>query len=55
MRNKKPPFEITNAMIDHHILVWSPSLPVDQRHHLMDWFKFKKDSKNILIQNMRLK
>ena len=42
------------AMV-YHILVWSPSLPVDQRHHLMDWFKFKKDSKNILIQNMRLK
>lgn len=42
------------AMV-YHLLVWSPSLPVDQRHHLMDCFKFKKDSKNILIQNMRLK
>ena len=42
------------AMV-YHILVWSSSLPVDQRHHLMDCFKFKKDSKNILIQNMRLK
>lgn len=42
------------AMV-YHILVWSSSLPVDQRHHLMDYFKFKKDSKNILIQNMRLK
>ena len=39
----------------YHILIWSPSLPVDQRHHLMDWFKFKKDSKNILIQNRRLR
>ena len=42
------------AMV-YHILVWSPSLPFDQRHHLMDKFKFRKDAKNVLIQKNRLK
>lgn len=29
----------------YHILVWSPTLPTSQGHHLMDKFKFKKSSK----------
>ena len=41
------------AMV-YHIIVWSPSLPFDQRHHLMDRFKFRKDSKNIFVQKIRL-
>lgn len=39
---------MVNSMV-YHILVWSPTLPPQKRHHLMDTFKFKKDAKLYLI------
>ena len=33
----------------YHILVWSPTLPSQKRHHLMDTFKFKKAAKLYLV------
>ena len=42
------------AMV-YHMLVWSPSLPVSKRHHLMDKFKFNKSAKHILFQSKNAK
>ena len=32
----------------YHLMVWSPTLPTDQMHHLIDRFKFKKNFAGIL-------
>jgi len=39
---------MVKAMV-YHILIWSPTLPPQKRHHLMDTFKFKKDAKLYLV------
>lgn len=42
------------AMV-YHMLIWSTSLPVSKRHHLMDKFKFNKSVKHILFQSKNAK
>lgn len=46
---KNPMVKNMVKLMVYHILVWSPTLPLQKRHHLMDTFRFKKDSKLYLI------